>query len=113
MTDGETNYLDPGSLGDKPVVVLTADTTLLAVEDINWVKANIWPKHNEDVARAENRVWKDLQEQYGELSSDSRHEVVKGSSHYVQFDYPEVVVEAIRQVVEAVRTGKPLVHLKR
>lgn len=105
---GETDYMQAGSFGDKPVVVLTADTNLLDQAAIDWTKENIWAGYDEDIDRAEKGVWKSLQEQYAELSNNTRHTVVKGSTHYIQRDNPEVVVEAIRQVVEAVRTGKPL-----
>ncbi len=105
---GETEYIQPGSLTDKPVVVLTADTSLLDQEDIDWTKENIWAGYNEDVARVEKEMWKGLQAQYTELSSNTRRTEIRGSSHYIQLDNPEVVVEAIRQVVEAVRTGQLL-----
>lgn len=106
---GETDYMQAGSLGEKPVVVLTADTNLVDQAAIDWTKENIWAGYNEDIDRAEKRVWKILQKQYARLSNNTRHTVVEGSSHYIQNDNPEVVVEAIRQVVEAVRTEKPLV----
>ena len=105
---GETEYTRPGSLGNKPVVVLTADTNLLDQEEIDWTKENIWANYNEDIYRVEKEVWKGLQEQYAELSSHTRHTVVKGNLHYIQRDKPEVVVEAVRQVVEAFRTSDPL-----
>ncbi len=110
---GETEYMQPGSLTNKPVVVLTADTSLLDQAAIDWTKENIWAGYNENIDRAEKEVWKGLQEQYARLSSNTLHTQVRGSSHYIQLDNPEVVVEAIRQVVEAVRTGKPLTQLKR
>ena len=108
VKQGETEYMQSGSLGDKLVVVLTADTSLVDQETIDWTKENIWAGYNEDIYRAEKEVWKGLQEQYAGLSSNIRHTEIRGSSHYIQLDNPEVVVEAVRQVVEAVRTGKPL-----
>lgn len=35
-----------------------------------------------------------------------RHEVVPKASHYIQFDHPQVVVRAVREVVEAVRATR-------
>ena len=105
---GETKYMQPGSLANKPIVVLTADTSLLDQETIDWTKENIWAGYNEDIDRAGTEVWKGLQKQYAELSSHTRHTVVRGSLHYIQRDKPEAVVEAVRQVVEAIRTGNPL-----
>ncbi len=106
---GETDDMRSGSLGNEPAVVLTADTTLVDRAAIDWTKENIWVGYNEDVDRAEKTVWKGLQEQYAGLSNNARRTEVRGSSHYIQHHNPGVVVEAIRQVVEAVRTGEPLV----
>lgn len=106
---GETEYMRPGSLGDKPIIILTADTSLLDHKAIEWTRENIWSDYDETIDRAEKGAWKVLQAQYAKLSSNTRHTEVEGSSHYIHHDNPEVVVEAIRQVVESVRTGKPLV----
>ena len=46
----------------------------------------------------------ELQVELASLSTHSRHVVVEGSSHYIQYDDPELVVDAIiGRVVEAVR----------
>jgi len=39
------------------------------------------------------------------LSSRSTHIVARGSAHYIHQHKPDVVVGAVRQVVEAVRDG--------
>jgi pimeloyl-ACP methyl ester carboxylesterase len=36
-------------------------------------------------------------------TDDGRLVMVKGSGHYIQVDQPQVVIDAIREVVEAVR----------
>ena len=41
------------------------------------------------------------------LSSNSRM-IVASSGHAVHFEQPALVVESIRQVVDAARTGQPL-----
>ena len=38
-------------------------------------------------------------------SRQGRHEVVPDAGHYIQFDRPDVVVRATREVVDAVRAG--------
>ena len=108
VTQGETTYVQPGSLGDIPIIVLAADATLVDEEETKWAKENIWSGYDENIARAEQAVFRTLQEQHARLSSNAQLIEVKGSSHYIQRDKPEVVVEAIRQVVEAIRTGDPL-----
>lgn len=107
-TQGETVYVEPGSLEDLPVVVLTADTNLVNKEQVTWIKENVWSGFNEDMLLAENRVWAGLQKQYAALSNNSRHVTVEGSTHYIYIDNPEVVIDAVRRVVEAIRTGAPL-----
>jgi pimeloyl-ACP methyl ester carboxylesterase len=51
--------------------------------------------------------WKEAQQIMTGLSSNSRLIVVP-SGHYVHFEQPALVVESIRQVVDAARTGQPL-----
>lgn len=111
LTQGETSFMQPGSLGDKPVVVLSADLSVLSVLDENavaWTKENVWSGYNEGILRAENRMWTRLQKELAALSRNTRHTTVKGSTHYIQFDTPKTVVEAIQQVIDAVRTDTPL-----
>jgi pimeloyl-ACP methyl ester carboxylesterase len=47
----------------------------------------------------------DVQRDLAGLSSRSRHIVAHESGHHIQLDQPDVVIDAIRQVVEAVRSG--------
>jgi pimeloyl-ACP methyl ester carboxylesterase len=51
--------------------------------------------------------WKDAQQIMAGLSSNSRL-VVASSGHSVHFEQPALVVESIRQVLDAARTGEPL-----
>ena len=52
-------------------------------------------------------IWKEAQQIMTGLSSNSRL-IIAQSGHYVHFEQPAQVVESIRQVVDAARTGKPL-----
>lgn len=108
ITQGETSFMQPGSLGDKPVVVLSADPTLVDENSVAWTKKNVWSGYNEGILRAENRLWTRLQKELAALSRNTRHTMVKGSTHYIQFDNPKAVIASIQQVVDAVRTGTPL-----
>ena len=71
-------------LGDKPLVVLASAQTINNVP-----------------------FWKEAQEAMAGLSSNSRLIVVP-SGHAIHFEQPAQVVESIRHVVNAARTGKPL-----
>ena len=83
------------SLGDLPLAVLSHDPEKPSSE--------LPP----DLAKPTNEAWEKMQEELGQLSSRSTQAIVKGSSHYVQIDRPEVVIEAVRQVVTQSRQPLP------
>lgn len=85
-----------GSLGDIPLVVLVAGLGLdgempAAVQQRFGVT-------DEDVDRYD-AIWRNLQEDYLTLSTNSRLMVAKGSSHYIHYDEEEVVVDAIESLL--------------
>jgi pimeloyl-ACP methyl ester carboxylesterase len=55
-----------------------------------------------DAAALEN-LWPPLQEDLASLAPDARLVVAEESGHFIQVQQPDLVTEAIRQVVEAVR----------
>lgn len=69
-------------LGDRPLVVLTADMGTRPAR--------------------EAAAWSGLQAEMAAWSSRGRREVVD-ASHYIHMDRPEAVVRAVREVVTAVR----------
>ncbi|MES1245698.1 MAG: alpha/beta hydrolase [Acidobacteriota bacterium] len=82
-----------GSLGDRPVVVLTAGKPL-SMSGIS----------DQGVA-AMQQTWLELHDELAALSSNSDHRVVEGAGHYIHVDRPEAVVAAVCDVVIAVREG--------
>ena len=86
-------------LGDRPLVVLTGGAEMSAER-----------LAAERITRAEGArmqaAWKTLQDDEATWSSESRHEMVQDASHYVQFDRPDVVIAAVREVVARVRGTK-------
>ena len=66
-------------LGSKPLVVLS-----------------------EGRRRAES--WQALQEDLSRMSTNSEWQVVDGAGHFVQHDQPDVVVDAVRRVIEKLET---------
>ncbi len=85
-----------GPLGDLSLVVLTATGPM-------W-----WP----DMPGAVNpdkfkRMWLDLQQDLTKLSTHSRQVFADQSSHFIPFDQPTLVIEAIRQTIETVRRSSP------
>jgi pimeloyl-ACP methyl ester carboxylesterase len=71
-------------LGDKPLVVLASGQS---IDNLPF--------------------WKEAQQIMAGLSSNSRL-IIAPSGHAVHFEQPALVVESIRQVVDAARTGQPL-----
>jgi pimeloyl-ACP methyl ester carboxylesterase len=48
-------------------------------------------------------LWLPAQQEMARLSSNAKLIVVDGSSHYIHWDHPALVVDAIRQVAQAAR----------
>lgn len=81
-----------GSLGDLPLVVVTATGPV-------W-----WPDMPGQVNQTKFRkMWLDLQQELTKLSSTSRQVFADQSSHFIQFDQPALVIDAIRQMVSTSR----------
>jgi pimeloyl-ACP methyl ester carboxylesterase len=83
-------------LGDRPIIVLTG-TQPPSPEELKVMQMS---KAQE---RAINAVWQKLQQDMATWSSHSRHQLVNDASHYIQFDRPDVVIKALREVVNDVR----------
>jgi pimeloyl-ACP methyl ester carboxylesterase len=84
------------AFADRPLVVLTGAAEMSAERLVQ-----------EGVTRAEGArmqaAWAKLQDDEATWSTQSRHEMVRDASHYVQFDRPDVVIGAVREVVARVR----------
>ena len=86
----QAGALDP-DLGDMPIAVLSRGIPIRYANGV-------------PVEEAE-RVWRDLQADLITLSTNSRHIIAERSSHYIHVDQPDVVVDAIKWVVDEVRRG--------
>jgi pimeloyl-ACP methyl ester carboxylesterase len=75
---------------------------LIVSRDPDWRKPG-WDAR----AIAAQPIWNKLQESLKALSPQSRRIIARGSGHHVHIDRPDVVVAAIRQVVNDVRQHKP------
>src|SRR5262249_8865511 len=84
-----------GSLGDIPLLILTAGSHI-----------NEAPPGNADAARLQS-VWEERHREIMHQSSDAQQILVKTSRHFVQREQPEVIVAAIRQMAEKVRDQNP------
>jgi pimeloyl-ACP methyl ester carboxylesterase len=52
--------------------------------------------------------WHELQRELSELSTDGRLVIAEKSAHFVHRTEPELILNSVNQVIEAVRTGRPL-----
>jgi len=91
FSDSAAQTAATGSLGDIPLVVLSHDPNKPSAE---------LPA---EVAKPTNEAWEKMQEELAHLSTHGTQSIAEGSSHYIQSDRPEVVIEAVRNVVEEVR----------
>jgi pimeloyl-ACP methyl ester carboxylesterase len=53
------------------------------------------------------QAWTKGQDELAQLLPNTPHRIATKSSHYVQIEEPQLVIDAIRQVVEAARAEKP------
>jgi pimeloyl-ACP methyl ester carboxylesterase len=83
-----------GSLADMPLVVLSHDPDKPSTD---------LPA---DLAKSVNDVWEKMQEELAHLSTRGTQIVAKNSSHYIQVDRPDVVIHAIRDVVDQSRKAE-------
>lgn len=86
-------------LGDRPLFVLTA-TKPMPREDLVSMKMTA-AQGAEYQAR-----WVQMQNEEASWSSRSQHRLVPESGHYVQFEKPEIVIAAVRSVVDSVRNDR-------
>jgi pimeloyl-ACP methyl ester carboxylesterase len=84
------------TLGDRPLVVLTA-TKPLPAENLAQLKMT-----RADANKLQ-AVWIALHNDEASWSTRSRHQLVPDATHYIQFDRPDVVIAAVKEVVADVR----------
>jgi len=65
-----------------------------------------------DVAKPVNDAWTKMQKELSQLSTRGTQVVAKNSAHYIQMDRPDVVIDAVRGVVDQVRLMPPASPLK-
>lgn len=84
------------SLGDRPLIVLTA---ALPADSAQFAAADLSPAQG-----ARRQVaWRALHDDLARRSRVGRRVGVDGATHYIQFDRPDAVIGAVRDVVAQVR----------
>jgi pimeloyl-ACP methyl ester carboxylesterase len=84
------------SLGDRPLVVLTAAAPIAAA-DLATLK--LTPEQGRRLQAA----WFELHDDEASWSSRGRNVRLEDAHHYIQFERPDAVIEAIHEVVESLR----------
>jgi len=90
-----------GSLGNMPLAVISHDPD------------KPQPDLPEDLVKPINSAWQQMQEELAHLSTAGTHVIARNSGHYIQIDRPEVVIEAVRTVVDQARQSPSSSELKR
>jgi pimeloyl-ACP methyl ester carboxylesterase len=86
--------VDHRRLGAMPLVVLSIE--------------NAWDNGTPAGARfnrSYSKVWTALHQGLARLSSRGVHRIVKGSSHQIELDKPQAVIDAVDQVLRELHTG--------
>jgi len=83
-------------LGDRPLVVLTALRPATEAE-----RAQVGMTEEQGVLM--KAIWDTLHVEEARFSSAGRQVRVTDAGHYLQFDHPEIVIAAVREVVDSVR----------
>lgn len=79
----KADHESPHPLGSMPLIVLSQDMS----------------KRTDEHAKVHMRT----QEVMAHYSTRGRHLIVPGAGHHIQLEQPEIVVDAIREVLEAAR----------
>lgn len=84
------------TLGSRPLIVLTGMQLLpdAALASLRMTRAD---------AEKMRAIWKSLHDDQASWSSHARHQLVDDSGHYIQFDRPDVVIDAVKEAVNDVR----------
>lgn len=90
-----------GSLGDMPLVVLSHDPDTPQ------------PDLPEDLVKPANDAWQQMQEELSHLSTRGKQVIARNSGHYIQLDRPDLVIKAVRSVVDQAREAQPVPQPKR
>jgi pimeloyl-ACP methyl ester carboxylesterase len=86
--ESATQAAATGPFGDLPLAVLSHDPDK---------PSNDLPP---ELSKSVNKLWEAMQEDLAHLSTRSTQTVAKNSGHYIQIDRPDVVIDAVRNVVD-------------
>lgn len=82
--------------GNRPLIVLTAMAPFKPAQQ------KALGITDQDAVRFK-QTWKTLHEEQTRFSTRGRQQIVPDATHYIQIDRPDVVIDAVREVVDTVR----------
>ena len=82
---------EAGSFGELPLIVLTAGK----------LPDELPPGMTAELIEEVSNVWSELQIELTALSTSGEQRVIDDATHYIQYDNPDAVIQAIRDVVTA------------
>lgn len=85
-------------LGGRPLFVLTAMAPWSEQDLAYW-------KITADQAKQYQEIMRQMHDEQAAWSSQSQHQLVFDADHYIQFDRPDIVIAAVRSVIEKVRAN--------
>ncbi len=88
-----------GTLGDKPLIVLSRSPQALRV-----------PGLPADLAERMEQVWAELQRDLLHLSTRSTQVIATCAGHNIQLDEPQLVSETVLKLVRDIRMPRPALH---
>jgi len=91
------NRADPMSLGNRPLMVLSAGSVQLTGTGLSQEQVNLIDELHSDSQAALTR-----------RSENAKQIIAEDSGHYIQVERPALVIDAVRHVVEATRDGSRL-----
>lgn len=86
----------PAALGDLPLVVLSQGKEAEGDETFGFT---------DEQARAQRQVWDELQEELAALSTHSRRLIAEHSGHPIQFEQPELLIDAVGGLIDELRAA--------
>jgi pimeloyl-ACP methyl ester carboxylesterase len=87
-------------LGNKPLLVLTAGPLPSGVITSGGFSL--------EQARQMDELHSESQAELTQRSQNAKQIIAEDSGHYIHVDQPDLVIDAIRQVVEAARNGSEI-----
>jgi pimeloyl-ACP methyl ester carboxylesterase len=91
ISESAAQTTETGPLGNMPLVVLSQDPNT--------------PQYDlpEDLVGPTNEAWQKMQAELALLSTCGKQVIAKNSGHYIQLDRPDLVLDAVREVVNEVK----------